>query len=397
MTQFVKDYTPIPLEDTNLFKPMKVGVTTVQHRIVMPPLTRMRASFPSHNFEQDWTAEYYDQRSKAKGSMIISEGAFICPQAGGYDNAPGIYCDSHIESWSKIIKKIHNNKSFAWIQLWALGRQAPPKIMARDGLRLDAPSANVYMNEDFEKQAKEAGIKQHELTHDDLEQYIEDYITAAKNALLAGADGVEIHCANGYLLNQFLDPVANQRTDKYGGSIENNARFPLAVINAVCDAIGAYRVGVRFSPYGTYGSMQGGDNSMLIAQYSYIAGQLQKRADNQDGIAYIHMIEPSATNFTLKEGLGEYKGGNNDFIYSVWKGPVIKAGNLALHPEHVKEIVKNDRTLIAFGRYFVANPDIVHRMAKGLPLNEYDISTFYTQGKEGYTDYQTYDQAAKVQ
>ncbi|CCH61127.1 hypothetical protein TBLA_0E00660 [Henningerozyma blattae CBS 6284] len=393
MVKLVENYEAVPLKDTAIFKPTKVGVTNLQHRIVMPALTRMRASAPFNVLDSEWAAEYYDQRSKTPGSMIITEGAFIFPQAGGYDNAPGIYCDEHVHAWSKIFKKIHNNKSFVWLQLWALGRQAPPSCMARDGLRLDAPSGDLYLNEEFKKSAQEVGIKQHEMTEADIEQYVEDYITAAKLSIEAGADGVEIHCANGYLLNQFLDPSSNQRTDRYGGSIENRARFPLEVVDRVIEAIGAHRVGIRFSPYGTYGSMSGGENPNILAQYAYIIGQLEKRAELQNNrIAYIHLVEPSTTDFTLEEGLGEFKDGSNDFAYSIWKGPIIRTGSLALNPKLVKELCeKDDRTLVAFGRYFISNPDIVQRMAKGLPLTQYDISTFYTPGKEGYIDYPNYE------
>ncbi|CCC69709.1 hypothetical protein NCAS_0D01280 [Naumovozyma castellii] len=393
---FVKDFTPVALGDTNLFKPIKIGNNQLQHRVVLPPLTRMRATHPGNVPNKDWAVEYYNQRSQRPGTLLITEGAFICAQAGGYDNAPGIWSDEQVEQWKKIFAKIHENKSFVWVQLWALGRQSYADTLARDGLRYDSASDNVYMDAEQEERAKKANNPQHGLTKEEIKEYIKCYVHAAKNSIAAGADGVEIHSANGYLLNQFLDPISNKRTDEYGGSIENRARFTLEVVDALVDAIGEDKVGVRLSPYGTFGTMSGGADPTLLAQYAYVLGELEKRAKAGKRLAFVHLVEPRVTNPFLTEGQGEYNDGTNDFAYSIWKGAIIRAGNLALHPESVKQMVADDRTLIGYGRFFIANPDIVDRLEKGQQFNKYDRDTFYAMTAHGYTDYPTYDEAIKL-
>lgn len=393
---FVKDFKPIALKDTNLFKPIKIGNTELKHRCVLPPLTRMRAHHPGNIPNKDWAVEYYNQRSSREGTMIITEGAFISAQAGGYDNAPGIWSQEQVEEWKKIFAKIHENKSFVWVQLWALGRQSYADTLARDGLRYDSASDGIYMDDEQKERAIKSNNPQHGITKDEMKQYIKEYVEGAKNSIAAGADGVEIHSANGYLLNQFLDPKSNQRTDEYGGSIENRSRFVLEVVDAVVAAIGHERVGIRFSPYGTFGTMSGGADPTLIAQYAHVIGEIEKRAKEGKRLAFIHLVEPRVTNPFLTEGQGEYNDGTNDFVYSIWKGPVIRAGNLAYHPETVKELVKDDRTLIGYGRLWIANPDIVNRIENGLPLNKYDRDTFYAMTDKGYLDYPTYEEAVKL-
>ena len=393
---FNKDFKPVALGDTNLFKPIKVGNCELKHRAVYPPLTRMRANHPGNVPNKDWAATYYDQRSKRAGSMLVTEGTFISPQAGGYDNAPGIWSEDQITQWKKIFSKVHDNKSFIWVQLWALGRQSYADTLARDGLRYDSASDGIYMDDESKERADKSKNPQHGLTKDEIKQYIKEYIQAAKNSLAAGADGVEIHSANGYLLNQFLDPKSNHRADEYGGSIENRSRFALEVVDALVDAVGPDKVGIRFSPYGTFGNLSGGAEPLIVAQYAHVIGELEKRGRAGKRLAYVHLVEPRVTNPFLTEGVGEYDDGTNDFVYSIWKGNIIRAGNLALHPEIVKELVKDDRTLIGYGRYWIANPDFPDRVEKGLPLNKYDRDTFYAMTDHGYIDYPTYDEAVKL-
>ena len=390
---FVKDFKPIALGDTNLFKPIQVGDMQLQHRAILPPLTRMR---DANHIPNEWSVEYYDQRSQYPGSFLITQGCFVSAQAGGYETAPGIWNQDQITEWTKIFKKIHDNKSFVYVQLWSIGRQAYPASLKRDGLRYDSASNGVYMDEEKKADSIKYNLPQHGLTKDEMKQYIADYVQAAKNSLAAGADGVEVHSANGYLLNQFLDPCCNQRTDEYGGSIENRARFPLEVIDAVVEAVGNEKVGVRFSPFGVFGNMVGSADPTIISQYAYIIGELEKRAKEGKRLAYIHLMDESVTNLLLTEGQGEDHSVSVDFIYSIWKGVVIRAGNMALHPEIVKDVVQHDKTLIGYGRYWISNPDIVHRLKDGLSLNEYDRNTFYTMTKEGYTDYPTYEEALKL-
>lgn len=381
-----------PLKDTCLFNPIKIGNTSLDHRVVMAPLTRMRALHPGNIPNPDWAVEYYNQRSQYPGTMIITEGTFPSAQSGGYDNAPGIWSSEQIEQWTKIFKKIHDNKSFVWVQLWTLGRQSFADALARDGLRYDSASDEVYMDDAQKERAIKSNNRQHGITKDEIQQYIKDFVQAANNSIAAGADGVEIHSANGYLLNQFLDPISNKRTDEYGGSIENRARFVLEVVDALVESIGPEKVGIRFSPYGVFGTMSGSSDPILVAQYAYVLSELEKRAKAGKRLAFVHLVEPRVTNPFSDEFKDWCKDGTNDFVYSVWKGAIIRAGNYALDPDAaVEDCSKNDRTLIAYGRFFISNPDLVERLEKGLPLNSYDRSTFYAFTDKGYLDYPTYE------
>ncbi|CAL9731075.1 NADPH dehydrogenase 2 [Monosporozyma unispora] len=392
---FVKDFKPVALGDTNLFKPIKVGEMQLQHRAVYPPLTRMRCR-EQNVPNKEWTVEYYDQRSQYPGTFIITEGCFIAPSAGGYDNAPGIWSEEQVTEWTKIFKKIHDNKSFVYVQLWNLGRQSYADVLARDGLKYVSASDNVYMDEESKERAMKSNNPQHGLTKDEIKQHIADYVKAAKNSIAAGADGVEIHSANGYLLNQFLDPISNHRTDEYGGSIENRSRFTLEVVDALIEAIGHEKVGIRFSPWGTFGTMSGSANPGIMAQYAHVIGEIEKRAQEGKRLAYVHLVDERSINPFLSEATGADTTVSNDFAYSIWKGPIIRAGNLSYHPEVSREYVKDERTLCAYGRLWIANPDMVHRLEKGLPLNKYDRDTFYAMSAHGYTDYPTYEEALKL-
>lgn len=392
---FSTDFEPVALKNTELFKPIKIGKITLPHRVVMAPLTRMRALHPGNIPNGDLASTYYSQRSQAQGTLIITEAAFISAQAGGYDNAPGIWSDEQNEQWKRIFQGIHANKSYVFVQLWNLGRQAFPECMARDGLRYDSASDDVYMNEETKQAAIKAGIKQHGITKDEIKQYIKEYVESSKKIIASGADGVEIHSANGYLLQQFINASSNKRTDEYGGSIENRARFTLEVVDALVDAIGAERVAIRLSPFFRSAGMLGVDEPEVFEMYSYILDELEKRAQNGKCLAYVHFIEPRVTKgWNENDDGADYKH-SNDFVYDHWKGPVIRAGNFAAHPD-LTTAALNDRTLIAYGRYFISTPDLVHRLAEGLPLNKYDRSTFYSPDAKGYIDYPTYEEAIKL-
>ncbi|CCK70063.1 alkene reductase KNAG_0D03170 [Huiozyma naganishii CBS 8797] len=394
-TGFQTSFAPVAFRDTNLFKPIKVGSMELAHRVVMAPLTRWRALHPSHVPNEKLVPLYYDQRSKAPGTLIITESAFTSLQAGGYDYAPGIWSEEQVAVWTKIFAKIHGNKSFVFVQLRNLGRQAVPTSMARDGLRYDSASDDLYIDEATKEAVLKAGLKQHGITKSEIKQYIAEYVHTAKNSIKAGADGVEIHSANSYMLNQFLDPRSNHRTDEYGGSIENRSRFTLEVVDALIDAVGAERVGIRFSPFGKYGGMSGSDDPQVYELYSYLLDQLESRAQFGNRLAYVHLMEPRVANISLEEGQGEDLEHSNDFAYDHWKGPIIRSGNFAASPD-ITESVLDDRTLIAYGRYFISTPDLPHRLAEGLPLNKYNRTTFYKLGAVGYTDYPTYEETLKL-
>lgn len=390
--EMITDFKPEPLAGTNLFKPITLGKINLSHRAVMSPMARFRADSPGNVPNKEIDMKYYSQRSTRPGSLVFTGTTLIAPQATGFDHAPGIWSDEQVEQWTAIIDAVHKNKSFMFVQLGALGRLGSPKCLKRDGYPYVSASSGLYPTPELEKEAKESGNLLRELTIEEIHEYVEYYKTAAKNALRAGADGIELHCLVGYLLNQFIDPKSNHRTDRYGGSIENRARFPLEVLDALIEIVGADRLGVRFSPYNVFGGMSGAEDPDLIAQYAYIIGEIKKRARDGNRLAYIHVLEPRVTNIYLSEGEGEYKEGTNDFIYSIWKGPIIRSGNFALHPEVVREVVKDNRTLISYARFFTSNPDLPERIEKGLPLTKYNRDFFLAYTPDGYTDYPTYDE-----
>lgn len=387
---FTKRFQPVPLGDTNLFKPIQVGNIQLNHRVVMAPLTRRRC-VDDNVLNEEFAPEYYSQRSQEPGTLIITEGAVPSLQSTGFTQSPALFTENHFLIWPKVFKQIHKNESFVFVQLWSAGRNADLEVLAKNELRYDSATDNLYIDHNTEEKAAKLLLAQHGITKQEMNEYIRDWALAARAIIRAGADGVEVHAANGYLLNQFLDPISNHRTDEYGGSIENRSRFPLELIDALIDAIGASNIGIRFSPYGAYGGMSGGDNPLIPAQYAYIIGELEKRARRGSKLAYIHMVEPRVTTPQLPEGQGVYTGGTNDFVYSIWSGVVIRCGDLALNPHLAKKLSNNTRTLLAYGRFFISNPDLARRIREGLPLAEYNRNTFYTSNSIGYTDYPNYE------
>ncbi|KAL6941837.1 hypothetical protein ACO0QE_002996 [Hanseniaspora vineae] len=390
-----KRYTPNNFDGSNLFKSIKVGNMELPQRIAMAPLTRMRADDNQVPNLDNMAEEYYDQRSQRPGTLIITEATFISAQAGGYPNAPGIWNDTQAAQWKKIFERIHKNKSFVYVQLWNLGRQASPAYLKSQNLKYIGATDDLYMDEASKKEALDCGNELKGLTKDEIKIMIENYVKSAKLAIENGADGVEVHSANGYLLNQFLDPISNQRTDEYGGSIENRSRFTLEVVDAVVAAIGADKVGVRFSPYGQFGTMSGGANPLIVAQFAHVIGELEKRAQEnaKNRLAYVHLVEPRVTDPFATEGEKEYLDGTNDFVYSIWKGVVMRAGNYVLDSKAaLKDVNANDRTILALGRFWISNPDLIDRIEKKLPVTAYVRETFYAKGPVGYTDYSNYSE-----
>ncbi|KAF5101246.1 hypothetical protein D0Z03_000640 [Geotrichum reessii] len=363
------------VSDINLFKPLKVGAIEVQNRVALAPLTRFRA--PEH-LVTDLQPVYYSQRASSPGTLLISEATFISEAASGYATAPGIYKDEHIKAWSKVADAIHEKKSFFFIQLWALGRSAVKADLDKRGLPYVSASdvGEDSINPDAPKPTP--------LTKHDIKQYIKDYIQAAKNAIAAGADGVEIHSANGYLLDQFLHENVNHRTDEYGGSIENRARFTLEVVDAVSEAIGSDKVAIRISPWGIFGSVDPGVSP--IPQFSYLIAELQKRALAGKELAYISLVDPRLIFGNKADEYYISTTKSNSFVRQIWTGVIVKASGFE-YESAKEETDKDDKVIIAFGRDFIANPDLVERFKRGIPLNKYDRSTFYTPGPKGYTDY----------
>ncbi|KAB5592695.1 NADH flavin oxidoreductase/NADH oxidase [Ceratobasidium theobromae] len=353
-----------------LFSPLQLGEITLGHRVIMAPLTRFRAD--DNHVHTDLAVEYYAQRASVPGTLLITEATFIAPEAGGFDHVPGIWNDEQIVAWKKVTDAVHDQHSYIYLQLWALGRAAEPKVLAREGLPYVSSSPTPM---------EEGGPAPRELTKGEIAHYVDLYVQAARNAIKAGFDGVEIHSANGYLLDQFLQDTCNKRTDEYGGSIENRARFTLQVADAVTAAVGAKKTGLRLSPWG----MRMKDP---VPTFSYVVKELAKRHTD---LAYLHVVEPVVSGDNDAQhahdtGSGQ-KPASNDFAREIWgEHTFLSAGGY--NAKSAEEVLnKFGNSAIVFGRHFIANPDLPVRLRTGVPLTRYDRSTFYTPGPKGYIDY----------
>lgn len=378
------------LKDTKVFDKIKVGSIELSNKIVFAPTTRNRA-LPD-NIPSDLELQYYDDRSKFPGSLLITEGTIVSPKVGLYSNVPGIFTDAQTKSWKVITDKVHANKSFIAVQLWGLGRVADPKLAKKNGLPLVAPSA--FFHDDEAKAAAEAvGTELHELSEEEVKALIfEDYDRAAKNAIKAGFDVVELHNAHGYLLDTFIQLATNKRTDKYGGSIENRARFSLELIDHLISTIGAEKLAVRISPWAKFQGMKAEEDDVHpITTFSYFVNELEKRAKQGNRLAYLSIVEPRVQG-NVSVDVGQQVG-DNSFIKNIWKGVILKAGNYTYDAPEFKTIVEDvedDRTLIGFSRYYISNPDLVQRLHDGNQLTPYDRGVFYNLNNWGYNTYATY-------
>ncbi|KAL5048104.1 hypothetical protein BDW71DRAFT_206045 [Aspergillus fruticulosus] len=352
-----------------LFQPLRIGNVTLNHRVVMAPLTRLRAD--AKHVQLPMATTYYEQRASVPGTLLISEATIISPQHGGYPHAPGIWNEEQVAAWKKITDTVHAKGSYIFCQFVAVGRVADPATLKADGgYEVVAPSAIPLDAEN--------GAIPKELTEEDIRALIQDFATAAKNAIKAGFDGVEIHGANGYLVDQFLQDVTNKRTDAWGGSIPNRARFGLEVARALVDAVGADRVGFRLSPWNTWQGMKMADP---VPQFRYLAEKLKEL-----NLAYLHVIESRVINNVDCE-----KTEGVEFLLDIWgrTSPVLVAGgyNPANAEAAFTEYRDNDIAVV-FGRHFISNPDLPFRIKEGLPLNKYDRDSFYAPMQEaGYVDY----------
>ncbi|KAI0297537.1 hypothetical protein B0F90DRAFT_1739261 [Multifurca ochricompacta] len=360
-----------------LFQPIRVGNLDVQHRIVMAPLTRFRAS--KAHVHGELAKTYYGQRAGFPGTLIITEGTFIAPQAAGYANVPGIWNADQIAGWKAITDVVHAKGSFIFLQLWALGRAADAAILKEDGdFDLVAPSP-IPLIDNYTPVKKEPVVPR-ELTVSEIKEYTQLYSKAASNAIEAGFDGVEIHSANGYLLDQFLQDVTNKRTDNYGGSVENRLRFPLAVVDAVVKAVGAERTAIRLSPWSKFQSMGMKDP---LPTFTTLVERIR---DTHPNLAYIHVIAPR-TNVYFEESLSkENQHGTNDPIRKAWGDrPYIAAGGLdrgdvgSLDRSGTGGLGRGDAIEI---------PDLPLRLKENVALTPYNRDTFYTpEAAAGYIDY----------
>ena len=370
-----------------LFSPVQIGATSLNHRVVMAPLTRSRSVQPG-DIPGDLMREYYEQRA-SEGGLIISEATAISITARGWYGAPGLYTDEQIAGWKGVVSVVHAKGGCMFSQLWHTGRASHHAMT--NGVMPVAPSVvpNYYGQETSAVVSTPNGwTKPSPHVALDIEQIraiVEDYRKAAERAKAAGFDGVELHGANGYLPDQFLQDGSNKRTDAYGGSIPNRARFLLEVVEAMVSVWGGDRVAVRIGPGGTWNEMH---DSNPEALFDYVAEQL-----NRFGLAYLHVIEPRIKgNSLIEEGQPPVA---SQRMRKIFKGKIMAAGGF--EPDTAEAIIeKGDADLVAFGRHFLANPDLPERIRLSLPLNNYDRTTFYTFDSNGYTDYPFYGQPAST-
>ncbi|OQE10583.1 hypothetical protein PENFLA_c088G05792 [Penicillium flavigenum] len=359
---------------SKLFTPFKIGGMTLSQRIAMAPMTRLRAD--TSHLPLPSVKEYYQQRASVPGTLIVTEATVISPRHGGYENVPGIYNDQQIGSWKEVTNAVHDKGSYIFLQLWALGRAANPEFLAQRGHNLVSAS-DVPMKSAFSDEMHHPSP----LTELGIREAISDFTTAAENAMLAGFDGVEIHGANGYLIDQFLQDVSNKRTDKWGGDIKNRSRLAVEVTRAVAKAIGNERTAIRLSPWSRY---QGMGMEDPMPQFSDVA---QRLADLK--LAYLHVCEYDAKDKeeSIQWLLEAYENAS----------PILLAGNY--NGESARKAVDTKYAghdvAVAFGRPYISNPDLAFRIERGLPFAPFDPATVYGQLSEGYIDYPFSEQFSK--
>jgi N-ethylmaleimide reductase len=357
-----------------LFRSLRVGAIHLPNRIIMAPLTRMRSG--AENVPTALNAEYYAQRSSA--GLIISEGTAISPQGQGYPNAPGIYSAAQIAGWRNVTDRVHASGGRIIMQIAHNGRNSHSSLMAGGEIPV-APSAVPptipALTKDFQQLLSEIPRA---LETSEIPVIIRTFRQAALNAIEAGFDGVELQGANSHLIEQFLEDGTNQRADGYGGSKEKRARFLLDIVEEVTAAIGANRLGVRLSPFGRYGGIY---DSHSLELFTFVIKELSARR-----IAYLHLIEARGSEIGLTDELHKDAPNNAALFRPFFDGPLLSAA--AYTPESAAQAIEDGHAdAIAFGRLFIANPDLVERIKQDKPLNPPDRATFYGGGAHGYTDY----------
>ncbi|THU79515.1 FMN-linked oxidoreductase [Dendrothele bispora CBS 962.96] len=375
---------------SKLFQPITVGDVTLKHRVVMAPLTRFRAD--AKHVPLPIVKEMYAQRASTPGTLLVTEATFIAPRASGYDHVPGIWSDEQIAAWKEVTEAVHANGSFIYLQLWAIGRTAYANSLAKED-----PSYTVVSASDIPLSDRPTtDPKPRPLTIPEIKEYSTLYAQAASNAVhKAGFDGVEIHGANGYLVDQFLQDVSNKRTDEYGGSVENRARFALEVVDAVAKAVGPKKTAIRISPWNNFQDMKMADPKPT---FGYFVSELKKAHPT---LAFIHVVEPRAKGFEVVDIPEEEE--SNDFIREIWTSPETETANArrlisagGYDRQTAIEVAEKKGDLIAFGRLFIANPDLPYRIQHDVSLTKPDRTTFYVPNSsdpKGYTDYPFTDKA----
>jgi N-ethylmaleimide reductase len=359
-----------------LFAPLQLGAIRIPNRIVMAPLTRMRAG--TGNVPTALNAKYYTQRASA--GLIVAEGTAVSHQGQGYPSAPGIYTSDQIAGWKLVTDAVHSRGGRIVLQIAHNGRNSHSSLLPENSLPV-APSAIPPNLPAFTREFKQVPVETpRALETDEIPAIVNTFTQAAVNAIDAGFDGVEIQAANGHLVDQFLEDGTNQREDVYGGAAENRIRFLVEIVDNVSAVIGANRLGVRLSPFGQYGGIH--DSNPLHLYVAAISA-----LDDRE-IAYLHLIEGRGSEIGLTDGLHEDALNNAQLFRCRFRGPLISAA--AYTPSSAAQTVSEGRAnAIAFGRMFIANPDFVERIRDQGPLNTYDRSTFYGGAEHGYTDYPT--------
>jgi N-ethylmaleimide reductase len=351
-----------------LFSKSSLGPLALQNRLVMAPMTRNRAT---GNVPNELMAQYYAQRATA--GLIITEGTSPSPNGLGYPRVPGAFSPAQVAGWKRIAEAVQAQGAKLFMQLMHCGRIAHPLNLPA-GARVLGPSAVAAAGEMYtDAEGMKPNAMPQAMTAADIKAAIEEYVQAANNAVAAGCDGIELHGANGYLLEQFIRPSSNLRTDSYGGTIENRARFVLEVADAVIKAIGKDKVGIRLSPFGVFNDMPA--YPAMEAEYTYLA-----RALNARGLAYVHLVDHAPM------GAPPVPDSIKATFRSLFKGALILSGGYdAARAE--SDLAAGKCDLVAVGRPFLANPDLVARWQAGAAVNAPDFGTFYTPGAKGYTDY----------
>jgi N-ethylmaleimide reductase len=371
----------------SLFSPLQIGRYHLKHRVVMAPLTRLRAAKPSLA-PRPLNAEYYAQRA-TPGGLLIAEASPVMATGFGNPGVPGIYSEQQVEGWRKVVDAVHAKGGIIFLQLWHVGRVSHSSFQPGGALPI-APSA-VPIPADLKTMTADGRVVSYEtpraLETSEIPGIIDAYRQGAKNALAAGFDGVEIHGANGYLIEQFLQSHTNLRTDQYGGSIENRTRFLVEVTKAAIEIWGADRVGVRLSPYGV---ANGSGEADPMPLYAHAVKSLDAL-----GLAYLHFIEPRSSGAGRAEVNHQNVPSAMVLFRPLWSGKLITAGGFTGEAAEAA-VASGHADAIAFGRIFISNPDLPRRLARGYPLTPYNRATFYGGEEAGYTDYPEHNELERA-
>lgn len=355
---------------SKLFEKLKIENLELENRIIYSPLTRSRAD--DAGVQPEYTAEYYAQRASA--GLLITEATNVSPMAKGYVRTPGIFTDAQIESWRKVTDAVHAKGGKIFMQIFHTGRIALPDFLPENQLPV-APSAVKANGQNYTDDGMKDFVEPRELTTEEVKETVKDFAKAAKNATLAGFDGVEIHAANGYLVHQFLGTNTNKRTDEYGGSDENRARFLLEIVDAMAAEIGADKIGLKLSPTVPFNDMEDANAKEF---YPFLIEKL-----NEKNIAYLHIGFEESPEIDINW---------HKFLRPLFDGVYFTNGGFTKESGE-KLLNENGADAIVYGKLFLANPDLPKRFKLDAELNDWDASTFYTPGEKGYTDYPTLEEA----